>query len=63
VKKFLLGLIQSGNLAVIIAQLSEVFPANKWLLVIQAILAAVMPSAFGVGHKLFFGNDQDPKTK
>lgn len=58
-KRFLSG-IHIVNLGLIAVQVLQIVPQKPWVIALQAVLAAVLPSFGGVGHKAFFGNAQDP---
>lgn len=58
-KKWVLNAIHGINFVAIAAQILGHLPASPWLMVAQAALAALAPSAFGVGHALVFGGKQE----
>lgn len=57
--KLLANGINVANLLGIIAQVAGIFPENKYAILIQTIIAALMPSLGGAGHSIFFGTKQD----
>lgn len=46
------------NLLGIGAQVLQVIPQKPWVMALQGVLAAVLPSLHGAGHKMAFGTDQ-----
>lgn len=49
------------NIAGLAAQLLQVIPQKPWVMAAQGVLAALMPSLHGMGHKVAFGTDQTPE--
>lgn len=56
--KALSNSIQWANIAGMVAQVAGLFPSNKYALLVQGIIAAVLPSLHGVGHAVVFGTKQ-----
>lgn len=62
--------IQWVNVLTLIAQTannaSGLFPGlvtNPYFILAQGILAAILPSLNGIGHKVAFGETQDPSKR
>ena len=62
--KWLVNGLHAVNWTVLLGGLQGAFPPdivqNKWFLLAQMILATVLPSIGGVGHKVMFGTNQTP---
>ena len=58
-KKWILNGLHGINYAALAGQIFSFFPANPKVMALQALLAAFMLSAFGVGHALVFGGRQE----
>jgi hypothetical protein len=66
-KKTLIAVIHALNIGAVATQLAQVFPENKWILMANVVISAVLPSLGGVGHAVAFGGSQEsappPSTK
>lgn len=47
-----------ANIAGIGAQVLQIVPQKPWVMALQALLAAFLPSLHGVGHAVAFGQPQ-----
>ena len=62
-KKFLVNGFHGINLLGLGAQVLGAVPQKPWVMMLQALLSALAPSAFGVGHKLVFDEHQEPTRR
>ena len=62
-KKWLINGAHGANLVGLGAQILQFVPQKPWVMVLQAAISAFLPSLGGIGHKMVFGNNQDPEDK
>lgn len=57
--------IQWANVLLLGAQVTDVpmLQGNKWVLVFQALVAALLPSLGGLSHKIAYGENQNPEHR
>ena len=57
-KQWTIAGISVANIVAIILQVLSIFPMKPWVVGLQAILQALLPSVGGVGHAVVFGEKQ-----
>lgn len=56
--KAIVNTIHWVNIGGIAVQIAGVLPPKPWVLALQAVLAALMPSLHGIGHRVAFDQPQ-----